>query len=406
MKSPITNIARPKLAATRGRRRAFTLVELLVVIAIIGILIALLLPAIQAARAAARRSQCKNNLKQIGLCLINYHDAQRRFPYSATYDAQYSNLTSILTQSNHGEFLKNWCIDILPFGEYSTDFDTFDLTTPGRFITQGRENQQGRMKKIAIFLCPEDNSNNEVPFDGTQSSGVNRLGANWARGNYAANGALIPLPRGASWDASRDWYKDEYRGVMGINNSLAIKKMGDGASKTILVAEINSGVSSSDLRGTWALGACGASSLWGHGYVGSSLKGPNSSGNDVIWGCSAVQSSVGGSSVLRQWLMGCSQGANTMATSRSKHPGGIQAVLADGSVHFISDNVDTIGNPRCSVPTCRRFFNAGNPAASNHYCTYDKFFDFKSLAIWDCLMLSNDGQNIPPEGLGVTGGGG
>ncbi len=393
-------------AGSAGNRRAFTLVELLVVIAIIGILIALLLPAIQAARAAARRSQCKNNLKQIGLALISYHDSHRRFPYASTWDIA-TDGPGIATQTNHDRFLKNWCIDILPFAEYGADFDQFDLTTPGVYITSP-VNAAARMKQIPMYLCPEDSANNSVPFNGTASSATNRLGASWARGNYAANAGLARLPEGASWDNSKKWFSNEYRGVMGANDALAIRKMGDGTASTVLVAEVRAGVTESDLRGTWALGASGASSLWGHGsywghgQVNKVCNGPNANpsdrqGGDVIWGCNSVRGAVGGGNILEQWLMGCSQGPNAAATSRSLHPGGVQCVFADGSVHFIADSVDVYGNPRCSVD--RQYFNAGDPNHHDHYHPSHDYFDFKSLSVWDSLMLSNDGQVIPPEAL-------
>ena len=134
MKSRIAKKWSPRVGSA-GNRWAFTLVELLVVIAIIGILIALLLPAIQAARAAARRNACKNNLKNIGLALNNYHDAHRRYPYSATYEPTFAAANpGIVGQSTpYAQFSKNWAIDILPFTEYETDYDQFELTQPGTF---------------------------------------------------------------------------------------------------------------------------------------------------------------------------------------------------------------------------------------------------------------------------------
>jgi prepilin-type processing-associated H-X9-DG protein len=197
---------------------------------------------------------------------------------------------------------------------------------------------------------------------------------------------------------------------MGANDALGIRTMGDGAASTVLVAEVRAGVNESDLRGTWALGACGASSLWGHGsfwgrgQVNTVCNGPNAApsggrGGDQIWGCNSVRSSVGGGNMLEQWLMGCSEGPNAAATSRSLHAGGVQCVFADGSVHFISDNVDVYGSPRCSVD--RQFFNPSNQSVHDHFHASHNFFDFKSLSVWDSLMLSNDGNVIPPDALGA-----
>ena len=386
------------------KRRAFTLVELLVVIAIIGILMALLLPAIQAAREAARRAQCKNNLRQAGVALLSYHDAYRRFPYASTWNIA-ADGSAIVGQTNHGQFLRNWCIDILPFIEGNTDFDQFDLTTPGVYIT-GPENAAARAKQIPTFLCPSDATNNTAPFDGTAASTTNRLRSGWARGNMAANAGLARLPEGASWHSSRKWFSNQYRGVMGANDALGIRSIGDGTASTVLVAEVRAGVAPSDLRGTWALGAAGASSLWGHGSywdrgrVNTACNGPNA-GSDIIWGCNAVRAAVGGGNMLAQRLMGCSEGPNAAATSRSAHPGGVQCVFADGSVHFIADSIDVFGNPRCSKDN--QFFNPGNPNVNSHFHASHNYFDFQSLSVWDRLMLSNDGQGISADLLGAGG---
>jgi len=120
------------------RQRGFTLVELLVVIAIIGILVALLLPAVQSAREAARRMECSNNLKQLGLGLHNYHTAHGAFPFGSTYTTTKNTVT--------------WATMLLPYIEKQNHYDIFDFDVP---ITHAN-NQQAVTTKVDVFTCPSD----------------------------------------------------------------------------------------------------------------------------------------------------------------------------------------------------------------------------------------------------------
>ncbi len=375
-----------RLARVISHDRAFTLIELLVVIAIIGILIALLLPAVQEARKEARRLQCQHNLKQIGLGLHNFHEAQGQFPPSSTWDL--SRGKDMIDGKNHSMLSENWVILILPFMEQQGLYDRFDLT---RYITHPA-NAAARGTELPMMKCPEDQYNRQK-FNGTKSSGVSALGDGWARGNYGANGALGYMTNsihnsGSQYDGcagwatdgagNLNWPKKRLCGVMGAaakknlgepwerNASLSLGRIEDGASNTIIVAEIRSGVVEFDLRGTWALSGGCASALWAHGYIGD-CNGPNTSqlAGDDVWGCSNVQSAVGGDAALAAMGMGCwgGNGNNRQATARSMHDGGIQCLFADGSVHWISDYINI--SPRFSI--------------------------------WDRLMLSRDGNTIPPN---------
>jgi prepilin-type N-terminal cleavage/methylation domain-containing protein len=201
-------------------RRGFTLVELLVVIAIIGILIALLLPAVQAAREAARKLTCRNNLKQLGLALHNYHDQHETFPPSAI---RYGN----------GGLRANWVIMILPFMELQPLFDQFDL----HFEISHPVNEPARSTRLAVMTCPTDSYNSE-PFSGSGHVPTASFNDNWARGNYGGNGALGY--RGPA--NSPGWRSRTRRGVMGVNCSVSIKGIRDGTSHTILLGDLRAGV--------------------------------------------------------------------------------------------------------------------------------------------------------------------
>ena len=350
-----------------GRRRGFTLVELLVVIAIIGILIALLLPAVQAAREAARRMQCSNNVKQLGLALQNYHDANKIFPPSSLWPATgtFDMPTTV--------FGANWVILVMPFMEESTLLAQYNkqlpLTDPG--------NQNFRSTPVATMTCPSD-SYSQVAFDGTTLSPS--LGANWARGNYGAN-ASLNFHDDLSGNINRgpmavDWVCPCYRGVMGANISCRMRDIMDGTSKTIAIGELRAGLISADPRGVWAMGGGCTSALYAHGFEGDD-SGPNAiqPAADDSLNCSVTQNALGGVTALMQLGMPCYNGdaQNHQQTARSMHPGGVMVGFCDGSVQFISDTIQVVTGMSANESTC-------TPSGP--------------LAIWDYLNLSNDQTTI------------
>ncbi|MCI0333357.1 MAG: DUF1559 domain-containing protein [Planctomycetes bacterium] len=331
---------------SRRSTGAFTLVELLVVISIIGILVALLLPAIQAARESARRSQCTSNMKNLGLALLNYHDVHKNFPPAAKLgprDHPAHQADNILT---HSRLFQNWALEILPFIEEENLADLFTVTNiPPAKSLRIPANVVPRSTEIPIMLCPSDIGRGSVFVDGTNGP--------WARGNYAYNGFQF-WPNEWGWlflmgalpSGSKD-YRPFYNYNVGMGSFddtanrmvLNISKITDGTSKTIALAELRVGLSEKDRRGVWAMGMCGSNLHCRHAAFSiNSCFGYE----DDIMGADAIISDVG-MEVLELECMLPQPGLDMSGQSvvRSRHPGGANAAMADGSVQFLSDFIDS-----------------------------------------------------------------
>ena len=360
---------------------AFTLVELLVVIAIIGILVALLLPAVQSAREAARRTQCANNMKQLALACINYDSAHGSFPPEGMWDESlfFSGGFDMHKLYKEPEVGPNWIIIVLGFMDNQALYDQFDLTVS---IAHDM-NRIARGTPIPEFVCPSDEGH-EARFSDPFGPYPAAFGDNWARGNYAANagnlaqGGMRPPPATGDTDPgnicclgphTNGWREPHHRGVMAAQRGAGAKDITDGTSNTMLLSEVRVGLHEADVRGTWALSSAGASGLFWHGWSNATsggANGPNPCGidPDFIAGCNLLEFTIG-SDTLRAQCMGCA-GTEGLGRSpaRSQHaPGGVLAAFADGSVHWIGNDVDlSPGNVCCSV--------------------------------WDRIILSGDGQTF------------
>ncbi len=281
-------------------QRAFTLVELLVVIAIIGILIALLLPAVQAAREAARRSQCTNNLKQLGLAMHNYHDTFKVFPPG------YLNSASMSTCKRDC-----WMQRILPFIEQSAMQDAYKAQDPVWIMDTDEDVKDAQ---LAALMCPSDGS--KPAFGG---SGGLRNGGYGFQGNYVmCTGDQIMDPTA------------ELRGITYHASSSNFASITDGTSNTLLASEA---VRRSNATNGWGEpGGYWGGARWG-AYGFTTLEPPNTSAPDQIYQCkntswpNAPCTSIGGTNDARNY-------------ARSYHPGGVNVALADASVQFLSDTVE------------------------------------------------------------------
>lgn len=337
------------------RIRGFTIIELLVSISLMAILVALLLPAVQSAREAARRLRCKNSLKQLGLALHNYHDAHSIFPpanvWAGRGEPRGAGLLPIGTFdrvamgiSPGGEpdrLLANWVILSLPFLDQSTLYAAFELGQPVDDVV----NLPACGARLPVMECPSD-PYSAMPYERALLAGGQ--GHSYARGNYALNlGPNRPCFTSQSGcvDGFHTGTPDLLNtnatlwgsGVAGFNVSFRFRDFINGTSNIVAIDEIRAGIDPVDPRGTWALGMAGASITAAH------AEGPNrASGLDGIDSCTflTLKYSARGLQLIG---MPCSDSpipANFAATARSMHAASVNVLLLDGSVQTIGDSVD------------------------------------------------------------------
>lgn len=343
-KEAVTQAAR-LVRRGRGASSGFTLVELLVVIAIIGILVALLLPAVQAARESARRSQCVSNMKNVGLALHNYHDTFGGFPSAVTRhaDNQVAANTVDLDIGKFRQAWKNWAIEVLPFIEESALADSFvwedNAGTP--VYLRDDLNRTGRSTRVSVLQCPSDAALDQF---------FSHLGAgdNYARGSYGLNAFQFWPPHHSFKQTTIDalgWSNRLARGMGGVSGakkqSMSIAKITDGTSKTIMVAEMRTGLAEVDSRGVWALGLCGSNYHCRH--ANNFSPGPNGCpSSDDTFLAQLIINEVGEERLSAE-CMDVWSGSQVSAQSavRSSHPGGVICAMADGSARFIGDFVES-----------------------------------------------------------------
>jgi prepilin-type N-terminal cleavage/methylation domain-containing protein len=337
----------------RHARRGFTLIELLVVIAIIAVLVALLLPAVQQAREAARRSSCKNNLKQIGLALHNYNDTHNTLPPGHVWTANvYPGGSNDEVGGSDGGW--SWSAYILPYIEQSALYDALqpgvnqfsDVMTPGSAVNGGAGGTRLlslTRKPINNYVCPSD-SGNKISFYNIwtpESMTVINDGGQWFwnsdvspfRMDYVAN----------HQSTLKDWWKsldDYYQGMektsafssrtkawdgaFGVNSSTQFRDFLDGLSTSILIGERTSILTTSD----GSIDCLGARPF-GFGYIG----------NDEWSGHLQTAPAFGsGARQINAPSTDCRTGY------ASSHRGGVQFLMGDGAVLFISENIHHIPN--------------------------------------------------------------
>ena len=354
-------------------------------IAIIAVLIALLLPAVQSAREAARRAQCVNNVKQLLLGLHNFESSNATFPKGVNEPylngLNYNTGSDALGSDFSEPFGPNWAIMILPYidqAHFTIPRMCWDIRA-GRGLTRCRmqarhpiricttwtgANTTVRTTRLSVFVCPTDPKNDPsnnffqpsdialftaagVTYPQDKMKGIPLT--NWARGNYGAcqgtsdpdhqingindPGAAVPWP--------------SHVGMMGLNFGSTIASVTDGLSNTAAVVEMRAGLTTADVRGVWAMGL-GMASLGCHGKPYNPTPN-NLNGFNIIQGCNDGGDEMQAGPVLGMQVLNAAQQGmgfncgsgmyNSGGQSRSTHPGGVNVGFGDGSVHFIKNSI-------------------------------------------------------------------
>ena len=287
------------------RRKAFTLVELLVVIAIIGILIALLLPAVQAAREAARRMSCANNMKQLGLAMQMYHTANGVFPPGGMFGP---------TEGSDASGFSFHAF-MLPYMEQATAYDRLDLS----LSIKAPINLEVALQAAPLFICPSYSGGSVDAITPDPDS-------EWLVSTYNGVAGAMPQSASGNQDSYMRPFSDslcrEYyiNGVFYPYSKTRIRDISDGTSKTLAIGERNN-----ELR-VWTRGSF---------YLGNVLS------PSMVCSASAKNVTKPINADPNIWDFGGSN--RTLFFNElyfgSEHPGGAQFVYADGSVHFLNDEI-------------------------------------------------------------------
>jgi prepilin-type N-terminal cleavage/methylation domain-containing protein len=349
--------ATPRLPGPAARRRsAFTLVELLVVIAIIGVLIALLLPAIQAAREAARRAQCQANLHNVALAVLNYESGKKKLPPACESEVSNSGngnqwFLYYYENPNKNQQL-SWIVQILPQLELQPAYQQFnfkvDFVTWASTVTASTP----EATQPGVLLCPSDSPQGRL-YKGDY--GRNR---SFGKGNYAA------------YVGPEHITCTKFRGAI-VNRGQEMRRISDGNSNTLMLAEVRTRDEPTDQRGAWALAWPGASLLGldlhsdgqGLGLNASCSDAPGQADSYIPLATQAAEDraqmpNLPFGSWNTDWLTQCVNGAEadvmgmpckTIGTddyrstaARSSHPGGVFGAMVDGSTQWISDDVNGV----------------------------------------------------------------
>jgi prepilin-type N-terminal cleavage/methylation domain-containing protein/prepilin-type processing-associated H-X9-DG protein len=298
-----------------GRGRGFTLIELLVVIAIIAVLIGLLLPAVQAAREAARRAQCVNNLKQLGLAFHNYHDTNLTFP-----PGELGLITGLPQGTRY-----MWTGFILPFIEQGTIANAYNFTLGMTAGAVGAPNVTVFKTRIATYSCPSDTPGT---YGATGQYRSNYVACYSPDGTMVEPGAPFSYDTGFNNPANNPATR---KAILNFNVARGLRDVTDGSSNTAMLSELIAGPDgSTDFRGIW----------WNDfGVFYTHHRGPNSLVPDWVW--TAVTNSACPNTKPKTFCRALASNWSTEDfAARSYHPGGVNVTFCDGSVRFVKDSIN------------------------------------------------------------------
>ena len=314
-----------------GVRSGFTLVELLVVIAIIGVLVALLLPAVQMARESARRNQFGNNVRQLGVAFHNYHDTVGRFPPGGVHHLGGPAQKTWQNADSPG-WRASWLVFLLPYLEREGLYQQYNFSVPPN---QSAASAEVVATPIPTFICPSTGSRHQ-PWVGQAGGSIP-----FAKGHYAACFSAGSAYSPASFNGARmDWDRAVFNaaGHYGAMNA----DIKDGASNVIAVSEILSRDTPNDSRGAWAYPAGAFFSGRNHvDDVSAGPPGPELPPNGIALDPNLRDKPVDCSALATDRRLACdaTNPSRPNIAARSYHPGGIHVLLADGSVKFVNDEI-------------------------------------------------------------------
>ena len=321
------------------RRRAFTLIELLVVVAIIGVLIGLLLPAVQKVREAANRMRCANNMKQIGIALHNYHNSNDSFPIGQKGTGGWSVGA-----------VGNWRVMIFPYMEMDNVYRSLQLSN----MRSATSNAVLASKVFPSWNCPSSSlppfypDSGSAPYGTAQTWTFDQGGADAHQiaayigimGAYPdpnGNNARVYIPGPGSGNYGH-YFVDN--GMLLTNEAASISTCIDGTSNTIIVAEQSGKVGNYDIRNRYY-------STWGGCTFQPTVSYMNANPAPAgQWGSPSWDMYGDGTTAVRYLPNAKTAGPgaqyiyNSNTILNSFHPGGINILLADGSVRFLTDNID------------------------------------------------------------------